>query len=287
MSYFKETKNTQLDLKQVYHLEKDSNEWHEFVKKYIYEIFHKSGEYTLDIISKAYNNDDLNKTINNLRKVQRDFGLDKELYSEAIAISKAKGLVNRLKYSKKIKEKKFNCVLDFGGGDGNIVHNVGKLLNLKKENVYVSDITSWSGIDWESKMNKNVIHVYPDKLNEVKRKFDLIIVSHVLHHIKDDKLQEYISTFYKLLNPKGIILLKEHNCYENEDKKKYLIDLEHMLYDTVLSQSMTYSVYMKTYYSKFRGKRDWEKLFSKFNSIDYYEIPHSKDFTYYQIFEKK
>lgn len=279
--------NTQLNLNQVYKIEKDTEDWHNFVKRFIYEILQYSGAYTHDLIDKSYNQNDMNKTINNLRKLQRNFGLDNDLYSEAKALSKAKGLVNQLKYAKTLKDRKFNSVLDFGGGDGHIVYNIGKLLNIPKEQTYVSDIHTWSGVDWESKMNKEVNYIHSDKLSDLKQKFDLIIISHTLHHITQDKLPKYIEQLTKLLNHKGIILLKEHDCSESEDKKKFLIDLEHILYDTVASQTATYSAYIKSYYSYFRSKKEWEKIFNKYNSLHYFEKRNSKDFTYFQIFEKK
>jgi 2-polyprenyl-3-methyl-5-hydroxy-6-metoxy-1,4-benzoquinol methylase len=287
VDYTKIKNNINVNLRQINQIEKESELWHNFVKKYILTILQNSGNYTTNIIEKSYVNNDLTKTINNLRKIQREFGINDDLYSKEKALSKAYGLVNQLKRVKKLKDMKFNSVLDFGGGDGNIVYHIGKLLKIDKDNTYVSDILTWSGVDWESKLNKEVKYIHSDKLNEIKIKFDLIIISHTLHHIKDDKLFNYIEQLINLLNPNGIILLKEHDCSDKEEKKKFLIDLEHILYDTVVSQTSTYSAYKKTYYSKFRSKNEWENIFNKLKSLYYYYKPYSKDFTYFQIFEKK
>lgn len=294
---------SQLNLNKIYQLENkdnDDNEWHIFIKKYILHILSSYGEYTSDIIDKNYDKENLNKTINNLRKVQRKFGLSfDDLYSEGKAKSKAKGLITQMLFCKDlnknnvnrnvnqiVKENNFVSILDFGGGDGYIVYNMAQLLNIDKNNTYVADIPEWLGQNWKDKINKNVNYVHPDSLSDIHRKFDIIVVSHTLHHIKDDKLYTYIDNFYNLLNPNGIIILKEHNCGTTENKKKYIIDLEHILYDTIVGQQLTYSAFMKKYYSKFRSKSEWDKIFNKFKLIHDYNLPKSKDYSFIKIYRK-
>ena len=118
-------------------------------------------------------------------------------------------------------------------------------------------------INWERR--KDVI--FMNNMNNIEDdKIDVILVSHTLHHIPNDEIKIIIQNFYRILSENGILILKEHDSPDEEFNKK--LDLQHMLYDTVLSQQLTYDNFNKKFYSNYKNSDEWDKFFSNFDILD-------------------
>jgi len=265
-------------------------------KLYLYcmlQKYYKSNPQKINmrqIINDNYVPSDLNKTINNLRKVHKKFeekNTDKiNLYSDSSSKGKAERILKLL--NKNVKGYNKNTpksILDFGGGNGKILEYLGKIFNIDNKNLYLSDIDEWSGKEWSKDRNKDINFIPSKELQKSKVKVDLIVVSHTLHHIKDEDLHEYIKSFERILNKDGILVLVEHDI--DMDIKRRLVDLKHYIYDLIIDQIDTYSKYMKKYYSNYKSLNEWSKLLGKLKFVRYEKIHTSVDWTYFAFYKKQ
>lgn len=256
----------------------DLNRKQEMVE-FIYNLLKRYGKYTQDMIDNLVIYDDEEQTIKNLKVEQLKYGLTENLYSDESnkmrAGSKIKFIKRNIKHHKKIRS-----FLDFGGGSCDIAYYVGQFLNLEKENTYCIDIDEWIGFKWER--NKNITYMKTmDNLPD--NSIDLIMASYVLHHIEDSEIKAIIKNFYRILSKHGSIILVEHDSPDTHFDN--LLDIQHMLYDTVISQAVEYSKFKDTYYSNYKPVKEWNKLFGKFRKK---RIITTKkyDNTFYGIYKK-
>ena len=61
--------------------------------------------------------------------------------------------------------------------------------------------------------------------------FDVVTCFQVLHHVNLSELNRTISELYRVLKKGGILIIREHDCID--DNVRLLIDIEHTLYETV------------------------------------------------------
>lgn len=100
---------------------------------------------------------------------------------------------------KNYSKYKFNKILEIGPGKGNnikILNQYGDVDVLDKENFFLEYLKKNYPLD---------ISAYYSDLNEINKKYDLIILLDVLEHIKDDK--KFMNTLANYLNPKGIVIV--------------------------------------------------------------------------------
>jgi SAM-dependent methyltransferase len=100
-----------------------------------------------------------------------------------------------------------NKILDFGCG-------IGSMLKFLKETFTDSKFYAY---DESLKSLEHLKIKYPDvncvySLNSVE-KFDLIIVSNVIHHVKSTERSDLFQKIYNLLDDNGRLLIYEHNPY--------------------------------------------------------------------------
>jgi ubiquinone/menaquinone biosynthesis C-methylase UbiE len=181
--------------------------------------------------------------------------------------------------------KNVESILDMGGNVGNIASVLGhKILKIPKEKITVVDVENWEGHVWVPRtditfVNYNNISKIPD--NSV----DLITMFHTLHHIPTKEYGNILKTFHRILTKDGCIVLYEHNC--SEKNWAGLIDIEHALFDVVVSKKKSYSTYVKTYYSKYLSITKWESLFKKADFNKYFQTEiHNTDNSVYMYFQK-
>ena len=182
-----------------------------------------------------------------------------------------------------IKETK--SFLDFGGGSCDIAYYIGSFLNLDKDNIYCVDVDEWSGFEWEKQRRKDVTFMTSMKTIP-DNSIDLILASYVLHHLTDKEIKDTLENFYRILSKNGSIILIEHDS--SNKNFNYLLDLQHMLYDTVISQNITYSKFKKTHYSNYKSLSKWNKIFTEVNNFKLEKIIKDKslDKSYYAIYKK-
>lgn len=168
--------------------------------------------------------------------------------------------------------------LDFGGGSGDMAYAIGNQMRLTKENIFVVDKKEFGGTTWIP--NKKI--TFYDNINNIKsNSIDLITCFHVLHHI--DNIDDIINEFYRVLKPDGILIILEHDV-DNQLLTNY-IDIEHLIFDTIINKNISYDDYIKTYFSKFYSKNDLIKIFNKFKFINYTNI-NKPDNSAYFTFKK-
>jgi ubiquinone/menaquinone biosynthesis C-methylase UbiE len=239
-------------------------------KKFIYNILKKHGDYKEDdIVIK-----DEKEMIEDLAIKQLEFGLVKDLYSEELNEKRAKIIYS---YVKNFLPKNVDSFLDFGGGTCDISYFLGNMLGAK--NIYCVDIEKWVNIDWK---RRDDVIFYLDTKKIKTGSINVLLVSHTLHHIKDDEIKEIIKEFNRILADNGIIILHEHNSTEGFDE---LLDLQHILYDTVISQINDYETYKKKFYSNYKSISEWNQLFNRFALLKIIK-KKSYDRSYFAIYKK-
>ena len=100
-----------------------------------------------------------------------------------------------------------NKILDFGCG-------IGSMLKFLKENFKNSEFYAF---DESLKSLEHIKLNYPDvnclyDLNTIE-KFDLVILSNVIHHVKSGERNNFFKKIYNLLDDNGKLLIFEHNPY--------------------------------------------------------------------------
>lgn len=178
-------------------------------------------------------------------------------------------------------------VLDFGGNVGDAAYVFGRMIaKVAKEQTFVVDIDEWSGEKWEPR--KDITFVHFDNMSQLikqRKKVDLITISHVLHHINPDHYPDIMDLFNSMLTSKGAIMLYEHNCSENNWAT--LIDLEHYLYDIVVSQQTTFDKTVKTFYAQYLSIQNWKKIFSKYFEPYNIQELNNPDNSFYMFLRKR
>ena len=178
---------------------------------------------------------------------------------------------------------KVKKILDYGGNVGDYAHTYGKQLKLKKKDIYVMDINDWAGEKWIPR--KDITWIHSNDTHKIKHNsVDLIILQHVLHHINKKQFPDIISFFNNILTKTGTIVLYEHDSYDKNISN--VIDLEHILYDIVMSKKISYSDYFKNNYAEYFSLKEWMKIFSKYFKVFKILEIHNIDNSFYLFFKK-
>lgn len=244
------------------------------MNNFIFNMLKKYGNYTKKEINSIVSNNNKN-TIKKLAIKQRNYGVINTLYSKEYNKKRADIIYNNIK---KYINIDVNSFLDFGGGSCDISYYLGNYF--KAKNVYCIDIEEW--VDIKFNRRKNVTFM-TDTKNIKDKTIDLILVSHVLHHIPDDEIKVIIKEFSRILSSNGIIVLKEHNSTSEEFDK--LLDMQHMIYDTVITQTTNYNTFVKKFYSNYKNIQEWNKLFNNFYIVKLIKLK-KMDNSYICIYKK-
>lgn len=204
-----------------------------------------------------------------------------DLYSEKYDRNRA---IKKWKLIKSNLKGRVTSLLDMGGNVGNIAHMLGRvIMKLPKENTIVVDINDWEGQQWTPRSDITFVH-YDDIKTIPDKSIDLITVFHTLHHINKKDYTDIINQYKRIITPNGIIVLYEHDCSAPEWNG--IIDIEHILYDVVVSKKKKYIDYVNNYYSNYMSKSKWEKLFKLGEFKKYKEINlRNIDNSFYMFFK--
>jgi len=209
-----------------------------------------------DLSNINFNNDDYSiiKYLSNNNKLKI---LDFSKRSD----KRAKTLLNHIKNI----DIKINTYLDIGCFDGSNTIEIGKILNLKKNNIIGIDIDSYAGMKIKPISNDftfinyiNSIYI-PLQDNSI----DFITLLQVLHHVQHpNKLLKEI----KRISKNGtIIFIREHDCYNEYIEN--LIKLEHLLYGIIIDKT-DYITYIKNIYENYFSKKSLIKKMKKYGFIE-------------------
>jgi 2-polyprenyl-3-methyl-5-hydroxy-6-metoxy-1,4-benzoquinol methylase len=189
-------------------------------------------------------------------KLKNKFNKPFNFYSSEINYKRAYSRWNS--FNKYIKNK-INSYIDFGGGNGDMAHIIGRqILKLDKSNVYVIDKESFVTTKWKP---RNDITFY-ENIDNIDKSVDLITAFHVLHHIENVEI--YIDKIINKLNKNGYLILYEHNV---TDRLLFnLVDIQHQIYGIVFG-NVSYENYFKESFSNYRNIQQWIKLFKNLKLI--------------------
>lgn len=170
-------------------------------------------------------------------------------------------------------------IMDYGGSNGYMAAELGKILRIKKSNNYVVDIPEWSGK--KIVPHPDITFVPLNKNNEAEIKsnsIDVVTAWHVLHHIKDLSLA--INFIKRVLKPGGRLIIKEHDI-RSKDAYNF-VDLEHMMF-AVGFRGLSMEDYEKVYF-KGRKKEDLAKIIGMRKIFTQY-MPYTRDYSYIEVYE--
>lgn len=166
-------------------------------------------------------------------------------------------------------------ILDYGCGHCTLGIHFSKLLGINTS--YGCDIENWNENFKKEEKNSNFIFkkiIENKKIPFENKFFDIIIISMVLHHVKDYSF--VFNELYRLLKPNGILILREHDAVHKTDKD--LIDLQHYIYMYNIYGNQLYDK-NKNYYSNYKSINEWKTILqnkSFKNIIHNYEFSNPK-----------
>jgi len=143
---------------------------------------------------------------------------------------------------KHYKLDNFDSYLDFGCGSG--------IITMATKEIIHSIVTH--GIDITNNLK---VELPLFELDNIVEKYDFITINHVLHHVADLSI---LSKLVSLLNNNGYILLKEHDC--NNDEIKTLMILQHEFYSIDKFENMPVI--------HFKNKEYWIELFESHGLVN-------------------
>jgi ubiquinone/menaquinone biosynthesis C-methylase UbiE len=147
-------------------------------------------------------------------------------------------------------------IVDIGGGEGNILKEISKELNIDNSNLYCIEQELWSE---QYVFSNNINYIFWNNINidlppESIDVFQLIVS---MHHMNDDIINNIFTNIKKIIKKDGIIIIKEHDMTNNNTLKT--INWEHHIYHivTTLNENLTVANlenYMITYINNFKSK---------------------------------
>ena len=233
--------------------------------------------------------------------VQNTEGNDVDIYKELRKYKKPD--TNKLKRNKKRGIEVVNYItrniprnydmkqfyhLDFGGNDGSVASEISTLLNLSKEHVFSADIETWLG-NVKPNTYQNISYTVLSENQDLPfnpQSFTSISCLQVFHHIHF--LSFYLHNLYSLLKPGGVLILREHDCLNTSTQ--LLIDIEHVLYEYVVSDTPNENIF-DTYYAFYKSYKELrnmlEKIGFKYITSNYnYDISINPTRYYYSVYKK-
>jgi ubiquinone/menaquinone biosynthesis C-methylase UbiE len=232
-----------------------------------------------NIIHKNINNDQ--DIYNNLHNVFVSINKSSNKYDDSSYLTsraqKASSIIQKL-----CSDISFNnhTLLDIGCGDGSITKETKNLMNFNK--AICVDVDNWLG-NYSSKSNLEFIITDGKSINLPDNSIDVILLFHVLHHIKD--LDLMISEISRILKKNGIIVLKEHNCFN--EMVRDTVDIYHALFEVVMKKEQNNKFYDE-YYAKYFTNDEICQMFDKHKIIPIkYDYVGGSIFNYYLVLRKK
>jgi ubiquinone/menaquinone biosynthesis C-methylase UbiE len=172
----------------------------------------------------------------------------------------------KMKMEKIIKINRNAKYLDIGCGDGRKTNLISKIFNIKKHNVYGTDIEIWGPYLSNKKFNFDFKYILKnEKLDYLDNSFDMITCILTLHHIKN--LDVIISEIHRILKPNGIFILIEHDILNYMDN--LIVDIQHTFFAFLYDNNKNYI--KNPYYSNYFNNMEFEYIFThkhKFKLIE-------------------
>ena len=153
-------------------------------------------------------------------------------------------------------------IMDIGGGEGNILQQIGLLHNIPNNNLYcVEQQNDWSE---NYKYDNNLNYIFWDNeiINVEKKSIDIILIMVALHHMDDQTITNLMNNIKSLLKDDGIIIIKEHDNLNDTTKK--IIDWEHHIYHILMTTEINednLKTYLNTFVNNYKSMNEIDKIF--------------------------
>ncbi|KAF0971911.1 hypothetical protein FDP41_009607 [Naegleria fowleri] len=162
--------------------------------------------------------------------------------------------------SNKIKELipkslKVRNMLDIGCSEGSITQAVGHELGLTKENIHGCDVRD-IGKTYTNDFTFHLISEQSNHLPFANNSFSLVTALMSFHHIKN--VEETIKEVYRILEPGGALIIREHDCSPPETS--LTLDIMHGLYSLVWSSPREMPNFCSEYFAEYRSSDEWTEL---------------------------
>ena len=201
-----------------------------------------------------FSNFDLSYNIINLLRKKKDSIKDSDIVNIILKNKNNKKIFNKYKICNKwmyaleyivknyininhnIKIDKIKY-LDIGCGDANKTIIFSNKLNLKKDNIFCTDIQTWGPYQKNKKLLPlDFRYIINNKLDFKTGFFDIVSVILTLHHVTN--LNLFIKEIYRIIKKGGYLLLIEHSAYTDYDK--IFINIEHLLFTSLYDKRNNY-----------------------------------------------
>jgi ubiquinone/menaquinone biosynthesis C-methylase UbiE len=127
--------------------------------------------------------------------------------------------------------------IDIGCGRGNKTYKISKKLELNNKNIYGADIEKWGPYEQSNLNHKfNFIKIKNGKINGETNYFDFATCILMLHHVEN--LDDFLKEVKRVLKPGGILIVIEHNIYDDYDH--LILDMLHFLYGYLVDKNHKY-----------------------------------------------
>jgi ubiquinone/menaquinone biosynthesis C-methylase UbiE len=169
-------------------------------------------------------------------------------------------LLSKFNYQSNIK------IADIGGGEGNLINFISKSYNIPSSNLYVIEQQN----DWAEKYkySNNINYLFWNNIdiNIKSESIDIILIMVSLHHMLDCTIDNLMLNISRILKKDGLIIIKEHNCTNNEDK--IIINWEHHLYHILMSDNLdeeNIKNYLNNFINNYKSMEEYNQIFLKYN----------------------
>lgn len=149
---------------------------------------------------------------------------------------------------------RLSSVLDLGCGEGSITNVVGRLLNLRRDNIHGCDVRP---IEEEILFTYTLLEAgNTNQLPYVDEQHEVAYAFMSLHHIPD--VERTLAEVYRVLQPGGIFIIREHDCVT--DGLKLVLDIVHGFYSMVWSNPQEKTDFEKEYWAQYRSAEELERV---------------------------
>lgn len=196
------------------------------------------------IINKIIKNNNIKKHIHQLLSQPSNHSYIKQIIYLSKLIHRNKEICHPPKTRTYISNKLSNYLLenhyskdmtivDIGGGNGQILKEIGENMKLPKEQLYCVE----PNIPWTEPYsylhNDFIQYVFWDNLwiPIQDHSIDVVFMMVSLHHMTDETIKKTMENIVRISKPNSVLIVKEHDCVSNEDR--YVIEWEHHLYHLV------------------------------------------------------
>jgi len=167
-------------------------------------------------------------------------------------------------------------IVDIGGGNGDVLKEVGQFLKLNKNNLYcVESLSGWT--ETYNYTNKKYLqYIFWDNVTipTIKENtVDVVLIMVSLHHMSDSIVKDLFKNLQILSKPNSLLIIKEHDCQNSNDL--YVINWEHHLYEITHRPNLSENdiiKYKANYVDNYKTKGYYDKIIHSYGYIDVVEL---------------